>query len=1253
MADHTPSPPQDTFSTIAEGYGGAQQTLARLGFLPGAMPGSFSPSDRNGTAVQFPTPPPPRFPTVVSTTLPFPAAAPQFAGAASPQPPSVLPPMFSTPQPTFTQGMPSANYSPQAPSFSPAAAPQAAPYPFGVPTAAPNWTRAFTQPMQGFGHPGAAFGGGSLFSDAVQAGYVPRPMFMEGPGTGVNTMQQRAGAGLRMNQRFEDWGASAISGASIGIGAIGGAAALGIGGATLGGIASAAGLIAAPMMAASAWTGAYQDERAGTRAVQNVFSGMSMGPMMSPLGQGINPMAARQIQNRFKESTHDGDFTSGDMFSTMGMAQESGLMRGHTNSVDQVVTRVKELAKVTKSIMDLGQGITQQDAIELQAIASNMGIGTSQFASQGIGKKLVTAARATGQTVQDVMSGVGASGASLFAQAGMNAGSGMMVGVHTAGVSAGMVNSGMFSPRELSALGGESGIQNTMAQGIARFQAQNAGNMMRGMLTGPDALHFMQTGTLSMADASKKGGAIFKDQNLTSKQRKLAAQFFDEAAPDMLSEMQEQMTPERMQSMQIAQANALIRNSKGTMSAHTAFSKVTGSDEGARVLMKLMENPEILRAQSAQRSLAEREANNRLAASYDDKQGFVSKAGKKWSGFTSGLMDTFGVNDAATWAAKQDYTEEALAAGVDPGSYRHKYKSLVNSDALLADVTAGNKSFLDAIRGVEASAGSGGHPKFSDRNKAFARSALVSAGVSIGGSSGSGGGFGPPDSAFDSDVRGPGSMTRFNSRGGSRQNAVAPMPETRDAIFESLSDASSSAFIMDEYKRYSEDPDAAVKFIDNLGRSGGTPGNVGSVMSRVADEVAAEVRKDPTKMGKILSTSALKNRISSAVGAENIELTDTQWSTVHSEFKQRIAAGMHMNSEGDDDAKESYAKVAQLADAIRNSDSGLLRAEDVAESYAKEVTGATGGYLKEYADSKRHWYSSDSSDNSKIESEFTDASNLMAGSGLKDKTSIEVLLSTGGSREELAKIKGSASASREQKAAADKIWRMNREDNAALFDMAKDQRKRIIGISGDVGSQKFKDAISEVAGANANQIDASGKQGAYTAMRERMVEAGLLTAGSNMTGSQAIEEFQGKARNSTALTGRQLAQDMLGDKGIAGGSFDILESDFNALARAKRLKYSQESIDKISSRIAQKSYEAKVKAHNESADGATNGRGDVGGGSAGDAGTDVAIQNLQEMREYNKQAFEALKTLTTTSQQTVDSMKSFISAVQSKIQPKE
>ena len=408
MADHTPSPPQDTFSTIAEGYGGAQQTLARLGFLPGATPGSFSPSDRNGTAVQFPTPPPPRFPTVVSTTLPFPSAVPQFAGAASPPQPSVLPPMFSTPQPTFTQGMPSANFAPQQPSYAPAMPPQAAPFPFGVPIAAPNWTRAFTQPMQGFGHPGASFGAGSLFSDAVQSGYVSRPFFMEGAGTGVNTMQQRASAGLRMNQRFEDWGASAISGASIGMGAIGGAAALGLGGATLGGIAAAGGMIAAPMLAASAWTDAYRDERAGTRAVQNVFSGMSMGPMMSPLGQGINPMSARQIQNRFKESTAGGDFTSGDMFSTMSMAQESGLMRGHTNTVEQVVTRVKELAKVTKSIMDLGQGITQQDAMDLQAISSNMGIGTAQFASQGIGKKLVTAARVTGQTVQDVMSGVGA-----------------------------------------------------------------------------------------------------------------------------------------------------------------------------------------------------------------------------------------------------------------------------------------------------------------------------------------------------------------------------------------------------------------------------------------------------------------------------------------------------------------------------------------------------------------------------------------------------------------------------------------------------------------------------------------------------------------------------------------------------------------------------------------------------------------------------------------------------------------------------
>lgn len=1217
MADHTPSPPQDTFSTIAEGYGGAQQTLARLGFLPGAMPGSFSPSDRNGTAVQFPTPAPPRFPTVVSTTLPFPSAVPQFAGAVSPQPPSVLPPMFSTPQPTFTQGMPSANYAPQAPSYAPAMAPQAAPYPFGVPTAAPNWTRAFTQPMQGFGHPGAAFGGGSLFSDAVQAGYVPRPMFMEGPGIGVNTMQQRAGAGLRMNQRFEDWGASAISGASVGIGALGGAAALGIGGATLGGIASAAGLIAAPMMAASAWTGAYQDERAGTRAVQNVFSGMSMGPMMSPLGQGINPIAARQIQNKFKESTHGGDFTTGDMFSTMSMAQESGLMRGHTNSVDQVVTRVKELAKVTKSIMDLGQGITQQDAIELQAIASNMGIGTSQFAGQGLGKKLVTAARATGQTVQDVMSGVGAQGASLFAQAGMNAGSGMMVGIHTAGVSAGMVNSGMFSQRELSALGGESGIQNTMAQGIARFQAQNAGNMMRGMLTGPDALHAMQTGTLSMADASKQGGAIFKDQNLTSKQRKLAAQFFDEAAPDMLSDMQSKMTPERMQAMQIAQAASLMRDSKGTMTANTAFTKVTGSEEGAKVLMKLMEHPEILRAQSAQASLLGMEEVNRSASSYDSSQGGLTKVGDWLRGGIESIKKGVGVSDAGDWAARRDYMQEANAVGVDPSGYQHRYKNLVSGKKLLEDFSSGAGTLRALLRTQEGRAVDRRSSKFVDGDTDFAVNALTDMGIDVGDTG-----------------------TWDFLAGDSTKKTL--QEQRRSRISSLLDEQKSTVFTMDEYSKFSNDPSAAGKFLENLNKRGGTPGDVGRVMTKVASDVSALILESPDLSGRILSDSNLTTRIDTALRNSGIQLTATQRASVMAETKQAIGANMAVSTSDDSSKKDAAAKAVKLAMAVKNSSKGEYNADMAAEDFAKGATTEDAEYyLKQYTKGKGSWFTNWDDRAKEAQKSITEFSDAAAGAGLSSEEDIQLLITSGGTRDGLQRV--ASSGTETQRATATRLLNMDPKKAEKLFAQAKSMRAELVAASEDgVDSEAFKSMAKFTSG----HIGAVKDGAAAAASRELMQAAGLMVPGATK-GSQAMELIQNTVASSTATSGRQLAIEALGEENaLKGASWDATEKDWNALAVKKNYGGTADEIKALVEKIAAKRLTIAQRERDEKGEGAIL-KGPAGSDSS--AGVDVATQNLQEMREYNKQAFEALKTLTSTSQKTVDSMTNFISEVSSKL----
>jgi hypothetical protein len=671
MAEENPI--QQTFSTIAQGYGGAQETLSRLGFTPG----SFLPSDKGGAAPQLQTLPPPRFATVSATTLPFPSAAPAFYGAAAAPPPSLLPPMFQAGQPTFFPGMTPAFQQPAPPPPPPQMAtfmPQPLSAMYGAAVSPANYTMPFTDPIRGSMAPPSTYSGGTFLSDLSMAGYLPRAFQLDAPGTGVNIAQQRYDARSRLLDTSYKQGGNVAGAAAALTGAAAGYGILKTAGFGLGALSLAGTAVTAPLAAVSYGLGRISDKIEDTRAVQSAMAGLTTGPLASPMGSGIDAVTASTIRRGLKANSA---FSFDDYTTTLGMAQETGLMRGHTGSTSDVISRVKELARLTKTIMDLGQGITQKDAMEMQALAQNMGISTSKMQSQGVASKILASAKVTGQTMASIMGNQGAEGASLFGQLGMNAGAGLMTGVTSAATAATMINSGRLSARDISMLGGEAGLSSTLLKSVAGFQSGNADSIVMAALAGGGSLHGALTGSSSLGSSSKAIFEALNKKGVTKQQRALFSQFLEEQAPDILSQAQETLSPERMQQMMVNQAMNLMKNSKMPMTAFSAFKQVTGSEGGARALVKLMEDPNALRATYGQSRAAARESDARSIREYEEYSGVKSRAFRAIKRGQAALDDFLGVDFFSDEYSEADAAAQAESSGLDYyGRNRRNFASM-------------------------------------------------------------------------------------------------------------------------------------------------------------------------------------------------------------------------------------------------------------------------------------------------------------------------------------------------------------------------------------------------------------------------------------------------------------------------------------------------------------------------------------------------------------------------------------------------
>lgn len=222
----------------------------------------------------------------------------------------------------------------------------------------------------------------------------------------------------------------------------------------------------------------FENRMGDIRGIRQMYSGVTSGAMIDPTTGRMTNAAATGIVNALDSTAEGSGFTKQDVYQIHSMAGQMGLMRGHTGSASSIASRVKQLATLTKSIMDLGEGISPADALQMQQLTENMGVKLDKFKSLNISRQVVTAARLAGKTLE-------ATNQTLSAAASTTAGAGLggQLGVESALFSSVTANSqfGFLSAEQQAAVGGSAeAYTNNLTQAHASFAARNAQSLAMG-----------------------------------------------------------------------------------------------------------------------------------------------------------------------------------------------------------------------------------------------------------------------------------------------------------------------------------------------------------------------------------------------------------------------------------------------------------------------------------------------------------------------------------------------------------------------------------------------------------------------------------------------------------------------------------------------------------------------------------------------------------------------------------------------------
>lgn len=340
------------------------------------------------------------------------------------------------------------------------------------------------------------------------------------------------------------------------------------------------------------------------RDIEDMRSAMSgsrlgFGVTNAYTGQLTNT-AALDLSDRLKSSASGAGFSNSDLKQVMGSASGLGMLNG-MGSLSEVTKKITDLAKVSRDIVMLGEGISMQDAMHLQKLTQDMGISTAKFKGMGIGKNLVAAARAAGMTM-DQAAQMGGQGAMTFQQMGFGAAAGINSAFYNNRAAQALSTTGNISQRELAAFGGVQGLGQNLMMGQAGTMSRFGDAMIMGAVKldrsgelrmDRELLDRFVRGDVSTKDLINRGKNLGSDLSKRDRNRLMEQIRF--SMPQLRESVGDMLNTEEMMTVQGRAINELSRSTG--MSTRMAANQYFQDSNQAEAFLKYAQNYGSIRAE--------------------------------------------------------------------------------------------------------------------------------------------------------------------------------------------------------------------------------------------------------------------------------------------------------------------------------------------------------------------------------------------------------------------------------------------------------------------------------------------------------------------------------------------------------------------------------------------------------------------------------------------------------------------------------
>lgn len=517
--------------------------------------------------------------------------------------------------------------------------------------------------------------------------------------TGQSAMQYRASA---MEQAL-------ASKAGI-AGGLGLAATVGGGLASLGssGLLSMLGLtnpFTLPLAAAGMVASGYKERIDSVIGLRNALqTSVFNSNMVDPFTGTLKLTTANQLNSSLKQGAHSLGMPESDLRKTLAFAGNSGML-ANSSSVSDITSRVMDLAKVSKEIMQIGEGITAQDAMELQKLMSDMGIGKSKLKGMQLGKNLVQAARAANISLDSVIQAAGA-GAATYQQLGLGAAAGMNAATYTMMSANALSRSSNMDPTMLRKLGGAEGMQQALLGGAASTSARISDALVLGSLKmnsdgsmgiDYDLVDRYARGAVTQKDLLTRGTNLTKGMSNSSKaafmqQLQFSMPSLKEQASDMLNTEQvmaiqgrEILSLAEKSGLSVKQAAYSYFGDQAQAESFIAYSQDFAATRDARATQAMMS-----RGDEVLRRAAQAKSGDYLSRSGRAIGGFFNAIGEGVGSVYDATIGSMSDSLANTDLQQLEYSKRGmrllgsgyLEGGMDPDSAKSRGLGLSITQAL-------------------------------------------------------------------------------------------------------------------------------------------------------------------------------------------------------------------------------------------------------------------------------------------------------------------------------------------------------------------------------------------------------------------------------------------------------------------------------------------------------------------------------------------------------------------------------------------